>query len=126
MRLTRTLAPALLVAGLASCSSSGPPTATEPSAAPSPAPTPAVPAGPRFVDVAESAGLKTVLYCGGPDKDHILESVGTGAAFIDFDEDGRQDVYLVNAWALDEDRRASASRAATPSIGTGGTAPSRT
>jgi len=58
--------------------------------------------GPRFVDVAAQAGLKTVLYCGGPDKDHILESVGTGCAFVDYDGDGRLDVYLVNAWALDE------------------------
>ena len=48
-------------------------------------------------------GLKTVLYCGGPDKDHILESVGTGAAFVDYDGDGRLDVFLVNAWALDEE-----------------------
>jgi len=53
--------------------------------------------------VAEAAGLKTVLYCGGPDKDHILESVGSGAAFVDYDGDGRLDVYLVNAWALDEE-----------------------
>jgi hypothetical protein len=42
------------------------------------------------------------LYSGGPDKDHILESVGTGGAFVDYDGDGRLDVFLVNAWALDE------------------------
>ncbi|MDR3618087.1 MAG: CRTAC1 family protein [Paludisphaera borealis] len=65
-------------------------------------PAPPGPVIPQFVDVAESAGLKRVLYCGGPDKDHILESVGTGGAFIDYDGDGRLDVYLVNAWALDE------------------------
>ena len=44
-----------------------------------------------------------MLYGGGERKDHLLESVGTGAAFIDFDEDGRLDVFLVNAWALDEE-----------------------
>ncbi|WP_435018281.1 CRTAC1 family protein [Tundrisphaera sp. TA3] len=49
------------------------------------------------------AGLTAELLCGGPDKDHILESVGTGAAFIDYDEDGRLDLFLVNGWSLDED-----------------------
>jgi hypothetical protein len=44
-----------------------------------------------------------MLWCGGTDKDHILESVGTGGAFVDYDEDGRLDVFLVNAWALEED-----------------------
>ncbi len=58
---------------------------------------------PRFLDVAPSAGLTAVLHGGGQRKDHLLESVGTGAAFIDFDEDGRLDVFLVNAWALDEE-----------------------
>ena len=58
---------------------------------------------PNFLDVAPSAGLTAVLYGGGERKDHLLESVGTGAAFIDFDEDGRLDVFLVNAWALDEE-----------------------
>ena len=73
--------------------------------APPPPPRAAVvsgPADPVFVDVAARAGLTTVLHGGGPDKDHILESVGSGCAFVDYDGDGRLDVYLVNAWALDE------------------------
>jgi hypothetical protein len=60
------------------------------------------PADPHFVEVAAQAGLTTVLYCGGADKDHILESVGTGCALVDYDRDGHLDVFLVNAWALDE------------------------
>jgi enediyne biosynthesis protein E4 len=63
---------------------------------------PKVPEFPSFVDVAAAAGLKTVLYCGGPNKDHILESIGSGCALFDYDGDGRLDVFLVNAWALDE------------------------
>lgn len=55
-----------------------------------------------FVNVAEQAGLTRVLYAGGPSKDHILESVGSGCTWIDFDEDGLQDAFLVNAWTLDE------------------------
>jgi enediyne biosynthesis protein E4 len=61
------------------------------------------PPGPWYVNVAPEAGLTTVLYCGGPRKDHLLESVGTGAAFLDYDEDGRLDAFVVNAWALDEE-----------------------
>ncbi len=60
-------------------------------------------ATPRFVNVAPEAGLTAVLYCGGTDKDHLLESVGSGAAFVDLDEDGRLDIFLVNGWALDEE-----------------------
>ncbi|WP_165072735.1 CRTAC1 family protein [Paludisphaera rhizosphaerae] len=63
---------------------------------------PPAPPGPRFVEVARSAGLTTMIHAGGPDKDHILESTGTGCAFVDYDGDGRLDVFLVNSWALDE------------------------
>jgi hypothetical protein len=55
------------------------------------------------VNVAPEAGLTGVLYCGGRDKDHLLESVGTGAAWLDYDQDGRLDAFLVNAWELDEE-----------------------
>ncbi len=85
-------------------SSCGPPKASAPliASAPAKVPVPAGPVDPNFVDVAARAGLTRVLHGGGADKDHILESVGTGCAFVDYDGDGRLDVYLVNAWALDE------------------------
>src|SRR4051812_31879937 len=97
MRLLKSLATVVVVAGLPACG--------RPSAQPLPLPraVSTTPPDPCFVNVAPEAGLKTVLYCGGPNKDHILESVGTGAAFIDYDGDNRLDVYLVNAWALDEE-----------------------
>jgi hypothetical protein len=55
----------------------------------------------HFVDVAAEAGLTRVLWCGRPGKDHLLDSAGTGAAFLDYDRDGRLDIYLVNAWRLE-------------------------
>jgi hypothetical protein len=63
---------------------------------------PAASSFPRFTDVTEHAGLRSVTWCGGADKDHILESVGSGAAFLDYDNDGFPDLYLVSGWALDE------------------------
>jgi enediyne biosynthesis protein E4 len=58
----------------------------------------------RFVDVAASAGLTRELLAGRPGKDHLLDSAGAGAAFLDYDRDGRLDVYLVNGWRLDGSR----------------------
>ena len=96
----RAIALAVAAAGLSGC---GRPTATPaPPPAPVRAPVPKPDPGPRFVDVARAAGLTRVLYCGGVDKDHILESTGSGGAFLDYDGDGKLDVYVVNAWALDE------------------------
>ncbi|PYS93568.1 MAG: hypothetical protein DMF50_13365 [Acidobacteria bacterium] len=54
----------------------------------------------RFVDVAASSGLTRILRAGRPGKDHLLDSAGAGAAFLDYDGDGRLDVYLVNGWLL--------------------------
>jgi hypothetical protein len=53
----------------------------------------------------ERAPLETRTYCGGPGKDHILESGGNGLALFDYDADGRLDVYLVTAAELTADRR---------------------
>ena len=58
----------------------------------------------RFVDVAAKAGITRVLLAGRPDKDHLLDSSGGGAAFLDYDRDGRLDVYLVNGWRLEGSR----------------------
>ena len=63
----------------------------------------APPSGPRFVNVAAEAGVNVVVNGGGAAKDHLLESVGCGVAWIDFDDDGWQDLYVVNGWALDEE-----------------------
>ena len=55
----------------------------------------------HFADVAPQTGLTRVLLAGRPDKDHLLDSAGAGAAFLDYDRDGRLDIYLVNGWRLD-------------------------
>jgi hypothetical protein len=54
--------------------------------------------------VERDGGVATKTYCGGRTKDHILESGGTGLALFDYDNDGRLDLYLVNAPELADDR----------------------
>ena len=68
-------------------------------------PAPAVPASsadrlPSPATFEETARLPTRTYGGGPTKDHILESGGSGVALLDFDGDGRLDIYLVTAAEL--------------------------
>jgi hypothetical protein len=51
----------------------------------------------RFTDVAGRAGLTAPLIYGPPDhKDYILETVGCGCAFLDYDNDGWLDIFLLN------------------------------
>ncbi len=64
-------------------------------------PSRAATAGARFVDVAAQAGVTRVLEAGRPGKDHLLDSAGSGAAFLDYDRDGLLDIYIVNGWRLD-------------------------
>jgi hypothetical protein len=55
-----------------------------------------------FVDVARQAGLDWQHHSGGPEKWHILEAKGGGAAFLDYDNDGYLDIYLVNGSSLEK------------------------
>jgi hypothetical protein len=50
------------------------------------------------------ARLPTKMYCGGPTKDHILESACGGVALFDYDGDGLLDIYLVTAAELTPSR----------------------
>lgn len=54
-----------------------------------------------LVDVAADAGLRLLNVSGDPDTSFILDSVGNGAAFFDFDNDGRLDVLIVNGSTRD-------------------------
>ena len=56
-----------------------------------------------FVDVAAELGLERVLAAGSAEKLFILENVGSGAAFLDFDGDGLVDIFLSNGgWIRDQ------------------------
>jgi hypothetical protein len=56
------------------------------------------------VTFREGGRLPTRTFGGGPTKDHILESTGSGVALFDYDGDGRLDIYLVTAAELTRTR----------------------
>src|ERR1051325_69597 len=50
----------------------------------------------HFVNVASSAGLRApVIYVDAATNDYILESMGCGVAFLDYDNDGWQNLVLL-------------------------------
>ena len=56
----------------------------------------------RFENVAAQAGLTMPTVFGGrTENKYILETTGCGAAFFDYDNDGWQDVFLINGQTLE-------------------------
>ncbi len=56
----------------------------------------------RFTDVAEAAGLRApVIYGPADHKSYIVETVGCGAAFFDYDNDGWLDVFVLGGTRVD-------------------------
>jgi enediyne biosynthesis protein E4 len=56
----------------------------------------------RFTDVAKQAGLVEPIVYGGVDtKNYIVEVVGAGVAFIDYDNDGWMDLFILNGTKLE-------------------------
>ena len=62
---------------------------------------PALPQYRQYRDIADEAGLTVVTGTGGPEKNHIAESTGTGVAVFDYDQDGLPDLYFPNAPSWD-------------------------
>ena len=56
----------------------------------------------RFTDVAKQAGLTHPVIYGGIDtKRYIVEVVGCGVAFLDYDNDGWLDIFILNGTRLE-------------------------
>src|SRR5262245_38830369 len=63
---------------------------------------PSAPASFSFTNVAREAGLTHVTVFGGEASNkYLLETTGTGVAFIDIDEDGWLDLFFVNGTTLE-------------------------
>jgi hypothetical protein len=73
----------------------GPQSATPGSQHPSPAPSQAVvPA--RFIDITQNAGVSFQHQAPHTTRKYLLETMGSGVALFDCDNDGRLDLFLVN------------------------------
>src|SRR5438128_6783274 len=61
------------------------------------APEPQLPAGiqVRFVDVTEKSGLHFEHFDGYTEMEYIMETLGSGVAWLDYDQDGLMDLFLV-------------------------------
>ena len=57
----------------------------------------------KFTDVAAQSGLtESVVYGGVRNITYLTETSGGGVAFFDFDNDGWQDIFIVNGARADE------------------------
>lgn len=55
-----------------------------------------------FTNIARQAGLTTPTIYGGRESNrYLLETTGCGVALIDYDRDGRLDIFMVNGTTLD-------------------------
>ncbi len=65
----------------------------------------------RFTDVAKQAGLtQSIIYGAAENKSYIIEVVGCGVAFIDFDNDGWVDLLVLNGTRLEGDPPGATNR----------------
>ncbi len=56
----------------------------------------------HFTDVAAQAGLTIpVIYGGTKHKNYIIETVGCGVAFLDYDNDGWLDIFVLSGTRMD-------------------------
>src|ERR1700758_4914519 len=71
-----------------------------------------VSSGGHFTDIRSSAGITFVQDSTQTDEKYYLETMGTGLGWIDYDQDGLMDLYLVQSAATDAYKPAHPLRSA--------------
>src|SRR3984893_16346806 len=62
----------------------------------------ASPASPKFTDVNQSSGIKFEYLASHTSKKYLIETMGSGVALFDYDDDGRLDIFVVNGAPLSD------------------------
>jgi enediyne biosynthesis protein E4 len=74
----------------------------------------------EFIDlqnIAATAGIRAEMRCGGPEKRWIPEANGSGAAWLDYNNDGLMDLVIVNGSNMEQLRKIVAGQQLPPSPG---------
>jgi hypothetical protein len=51
----------------------------------------------RLTDIAATAGLRSPVICGGVESnDYVIETMSCGLAFLDYDNDGWLDIFILS------------------------------
>ena len=59
-------------------------------------------ATPRFTDVTKSSGINFEYLASHTSKKYLIETMGSGVALFDYDNDGRLDIFVVNGAPLSD------------------------
>ena len=69
---------------------------------------------PIFVDVTEEAGIHFKHTSGKTEHKHIIETMGSGAVFFDYDNDSHTDLYFVNSGPVPRNPGVTVARGPVP------------
>jgi enediyne biosynthesis protein E4 len=70
-----------------------------------------------FQNIAAEAGIRAEMRSGSPEKRWIPEANGSGAAWLDYNNDGLMDLVIVNGSTMEELRKVVAGQRLPPSPG---------
>src|SRR5712692_8921869 len=54
----------------------------------------------KFVDVTEKSGIHFVHFYGHTEMEYIMETTGSGIGWLDYDQDGLMDLFIVQGGAF--------------------------